>query len=154
MQAAYHEIMEKVESLRRARRREKLNELVMEAGSATKLAIETGTPKSHISALCSGKRGVGDDLAQKLEGIYGKSAGWFDAASTNQLVTVPQIGGRKLASLGETLESLSEHLKSMDLDTRRSAMLLITDLERAPDTHQKVTAMIELSIRLSVPKRA
>jgi hypothetical protein len=69
---------EERESPRRRRRRENLEALIAEVGGATKLALESGTPKSHISALLSGRRGVGDDLAAKWEGLYEKSPGWFD----------------------------------------------------------------------------
>lgn len=78
MQVAYDEKMEKVESPRRLRRRTKLDELVSLVGSASKLALESGIPKSHISAMQAGRRGLGDDLAGKLEQLYNMPAGWFD----------------------------------------------------------------------------
>lgn len=70
--------MEKPESLRRKTRRENLNLLIKEAGGPTQVALETGTPKSHFSALTAKKRGIGDELAAKLETIYGKEPGWMD----------------------------------------------------------------------------
>lgn len=72
--------MEKPESLRRTRRRAKLVQLLSEAGGVAQVSMETGTPKSHFSALTNSEsgRGVGDALAKKLEEIYGKPAGWFD----------------------------------------------------------------------------
>ena len=79
--------MKKDESPRRARRRERLAELISEVGSASKLATETGTPKSHISAMQSGARGLGDVLAEKLERHYGKNPGWFDM--TGAAITAP-----------------------------------------------------------------
>lgn len=64
------------------RRRERLDELVDKVGQ-TRLANEIGTPKSHLSALQAGKRGIGDDLAAKLDRFavneLGKSPGWMDA---------------------------------------------------------------------------
>jgi hypothetical protein len=72
----------KITSPRHLRRRERLNELVDTVGQ-TRLANEIGTPKSHLSALQAGKRGIGDDLAAKLDrfGVeeLGKPPGWLDA---------------------------------------------------------------------------
>jgi hypothetical protein len=78
MQAAYHSFMEK-ESPRRARRRARLETLLKEAGGPAQAERDTGTKKSHFSAMLSGRRGLGDELAAKLEEHYGKPAGWFDA---------------------------------------------------------------------------
>ena len=67
----------KISSLRHLRRRGRLAALVAEAGGVA-LARLVGTPKSHISALVSGARGVGDELAAKLERHMQKPAGWMD----------------------------------------------------------------------------
>lgn len=71
--------MEKVESHRRVRRKNKLTALILEVGGAAQLARESGTPKTHISAMLAGRRGLGDTLAGKLESLYAKPEGWFDA---------------------------------------------------------------------------
>jgi len=73
--------MEKSESPRRLRRKAKLIELLTEFGGASQVARESGTPKTHISAMVSGTRGLGDQLAGKLEKRYGKPSGWFDSAT-------------------------------------------------------------------------
>ena len=65
---------------RHLRRRENLRLLTHEAGGVTQLGLLTDTPKSHLSAILSGRRGVGDLLASKIERRMGKPAGWFDAA--------------------------------------------------------------------------
>lgn len=78
MQVAYARKMEKSESLRRARRRKRLEELLSEFGGAAQVARESGTPKSHFSAMLAAKRGLGDELAEKLEILYAKPRGWFD----------------------------------------------------------------------------
>ena len=69
----------KISSPRHLRRKDRLDILVREAGSASALAVRVGTPKSHISAMQAGNRGVGDDLAAKLELKMGKPVGWMDA---------------------------------------------------------------------------
>jgi hypothetical protein len=87
MQVAYIKKMEKVESPRRARRRTRLDELVLEVGSAAQLARETEVPKSHISAMQAGKRGLGDDLVKKLETRYSKPEGWFDSLPSGNVAS-------------------------------------------------------------------
>lgn len=81
MQYAYAtnmEINDSPESPRRARRRARLILLVEEVGGPALMQRESGTPKSHISAMTSGSRGLGDDLAAKFEKLYLKPPGWFD----------------------------------------------------------------------------
>jgi hypothetical protein len=79
MQVAYAAEMEEArESPRKRRRRESLIALIAEVGDAATLARESGTPKSHISVILSGKRGIGDELAAKWEQLYDKEPGWFD----------------------------------------------------------------------------
>ena len=68
----------KISSLRHLRRRARLAALVNEAGGVVALARLVGTPKSHVSALMSGARGVGDELAAKLERMMQKPGGWLD----------------------------------------------------------------------------
>ncbi len=66
------------ESPRRARRRKNLEQLLADLGGAAQVARESGTPKSHFSAMLNRKRGLGDGLAEKLEKLYDKPVGWFD----------------------------------------------------------------------------
>lgn len=56
----------------------RLEMLLEEFGGAAQVARESGTPKSHFSAMTSGARGLGDALASKLETLYAKPEGWFD----------------------------------------------------------------------------
>lgn len=77
--------MEKApESPRRRLRRARLELLLAEFGGAAQVARESGTPKSHFSAMVNGSRGLGDGLAAKLEQLYGKTAGWFDLPLPDQ----------------------------------------------------------------------
>jgi hypothetical protein len=78
MQVAYSGDMEETDSPRKKRRRQRLELLLQEFGGAAQVARESGTPKSHFSALTAGARGIGDTLAAKLEAIYNKPTGWFD----------------------------------------------------------------------------
>lgn len=95
MQHAYHSDMKKDESPRRARRRARLGELIAEVGNATQLANECGTPKSHISAMLAGTRGLGDVMASKLELLYAKPAGWFDQSDSTEPHHATSLGDEK-----------------------------------------------------------
>lgn len=67
-------------SPRQVRRRENLRKLIgEEAGAQAQLALDIGTPKSHLSAILAGRRGVGDALAQKIEEHFGLPAGMLDS---------------------------------------------------------------------------
>jgi SOS-response transcriptional repressor LexA len=102
MQVAYIKKMEIIDSPRKIRRKERLIALLAMHGGATQVAIESGTPKSHISALVKGTRAVGDKLAAKFEALYGKPIGWFDMDNIHQVAetrapygnteTLPNLG--------------------------------------------------------------
>ena len=70
-------------------RLENLELLVNEAGSAAELARRVGTNSSYLSQVRNQMptqkgtpRGVGDDLAEKLERGMGKPVGWMDDIHT------------------------------------------------------------------------
>lgn len=78
MQVAYAALMENP-SPRRLRRQQKLNEVVRDyEGGATALAAILQTPKSHLSAMQHGRRGVGDAIAARIEHAINKPPGWMD----------------------------------------------------------------------------
>ena len=91
---------EKKESLRRIRRRTRLSQLVTVNGGVTMVANETGTPKSHISAMLAGKRGVGDVLASKLEGLYEMPPGWFDSGEEMDNENTAPLSGSAIKNSG------------------------------------------------------
>lgn len=132
MQVAYHRAMNETEkkisemetdepapeSPRRLRRRIKLGELINFSGGASRVAQTSGTPKSHISALLSGKRGIGDVWAARVEKLYSLPLGWFDSdpgyvdeVTTPTARGVPQ-GKRSGSNLG-----LSRPAAPMDVAT-------------------------------------
>jgi len=59
-------------------RRQNLLRLIAECGSTRGLAVKTGTVDTLLSAILSRRRGMGDDLAAKLEQGTGKPFGWMD----------------------------------------------------------------------------
>ena len=87
------------------RRLKNLEVAIKEAGSATKLAAAAGTDPAYLSQLRTrrktpkGKqRGIGDDLARKIEKGMGKELGWMDVDhskdddATEQVRPIPVIG--------------------------------------------------------------
>ena len=74
-------------------------ELVKQHGSASKVAAAAGTPKSHLSALMAGDRGLGDELAARLETAHYLPPGWFDV----QLAQAASARAQAIAMLFDTL---------------------------------------------------
>ena len=98
MQPAYPREV-KISSPRHLNRRARLLELVKQHGSATKVAAAVGTPKSHLSALMAGDRGLGDELAARLETAHYLPPGWFDVPSVQMTTTKAQA----IAAMFDTL---------------------------------------------------
>jgi len=67
-----------ITSARHLTRQQRLKQLVAEVGGPTALSDLSGTPKTHISALSRGSRGIGDALAEKFALVCGKPANWMD----------------------------------------------------------------------------
>lgn len=84
------------ESKIQRRRRAALQQLVVEEGTVTAVAELAGSPRTHLSAILAGRRGLGDELAAKLEERTDKPAGWMDDPSRDE---EPQ------ASTGRSVES-------------------------------------------------
>ena len=177
MQVAYAMKMEKVESPRRLRRRLRLQELLGEFGGAAQVARESGTPKSHFSAMISGSRGLGDGLAAKLEDLYGKPAGWFDenvsasmaepqtTASLAPLIssqkqptsttnTVPAATENATIPIEQLMAGLAHYLMEMDDDARHSAADVLRNLTHKPENHARAAAMFTTAFQLGARKVA
>jgi hypothetical protein len=102
MQSTIVRKMSTATSPRNNRRRDNFRLLVAEAGgpSATSLLIKS--PTSHISAVLSGRAGIGDKLAQKIERTFGLDEGALDQEKL-QVRGTPEV-----VELGRTLERLLE----------------------------------------------
>lgn len=111
MQVAYARPMDG-ESLRRARRREKLEQLLKEIGGPTQAELETGTPRTHFVAMSKGRRGVGDALAAKLEAHFGKPAGWFDQGADSSWPFSEELRKKVLALKAEELIQLETVIRA------------------------------------------
>lgn len=121
MQVAYARTMA-ISSLRHLRRKANLDRLVTEAGGATALALLIDTPKSHISALQKGARGIGDRLAAKLERKFDKPEGWMDQQHEGEVL--------RNDGLSVIVDDASDsafgvgHLQRMDLEILRDLNLM------------------------------
>lgn len=145
--------MEKKETPRRFRRRNRLEELLGEYGGAAQVARESGTPKSHFSALLAAKRGLGDELAAKLETLYDKPEGWFDSESATAELTLPSFsikgsGGpsspEHKTSLEEALATLAAMLEQADPDTLNTVSALLAGFGKNPASHAKVARALQV----------
>lgn len=122
MQAAYASGV-KISSTRHLNRLRRLEELIAEAGSATALAMKIATPKSHISALQAGARGIGDTLAAKLERKFDKPAGWMDLPAGAADLTMSELNGfeGQLVTLFRQLGADTQHDTLIELNNKVGA---------------------------------
>lgn len=124
------------------------------------LIAKTGITQSSVSSAMN--RASGSSDTPTYARACGVDAHWLAtghgemisavAQTTEVIVTGSDAGSA--ASLAQTLADLAGHLKSMEPDIQRKAMLLISDLVADPDSHATVAAMIELSIRSKNRKAA
>lgn len=146
--------MKKPESPRRARRRAMLIKLLDEFGGPAQVARETGTPKSHFSALVAGERGLGDALAAKLEGVYNKPEGWFD--SDGGIEGPPGRPGNqnalteRLVALEIAVEGLAPELRSVGRDALRK---WASEDASASETASTLEALAAASRALATQKK-
>jgi SOS-response transcriptional repressor LexA len=97
-------------------RLQNLEQLIREAGTAVQLARLAGTNSSYLSQVRhqmttrkGTPRGIGDDLAEKLERGMGKPAGWMDephGAVSNDAVIIAEDAHALPGSDGRSLHPL------------------------------------------------
>ena len=156
MQVAYIKKVEKLESPRRQRRKMQLVSLIAEYGGASQVARESGTPKSHLSAIVAGRRGVGDELAKKLEGIYAKPEGWFDAVNLadgrqhtaqSPALTHAHASTAQPVSPGLGIEAVATALLLLNESEREVMAGKLAALARAPDSPTLKKSISESLVR-------
>ncbi len=119
MQPAYAVGMS-ISSTRHLRRQANLERLIEEVGGPTQLALLAETPKTHISALRRGSRGIGDGLAAKLEQACDKPPGWMDL---EPVLAYPLASGDSPPpSLGESVTNY----RGVALDLSQSRPIVAT----------------------------
>jgi hypothetical protein len=136
----------KISSVRHLVRRDNLALLVDEFKSASGLAEHVGTPKSHISALLAGARGIGDTLANKLERKCEKPPGWMDDSHPGSTVDDRAEATENAASGTVRLESalavVAAALKSIPLGQRDAVSRQLGLLALAPDSQDLLTTLV------------
>lgn len=126
MQAAYDPGMSpstsesRVERPFRQIRRERLKQLIKEAGTAKNLSRLTGTPDNYISNILKGTRGLGDDVATKLEETFGKPLGWMDTP----IVEAAGVEVSDAMTPGHALRAVAMTIMNLELEQREQVAQL------------------------------
>lgn len=154
MQDAYSAFMENDDALAplerpsRLTRRLRLIDLIKEAGGPTQLALIVEIPKSHISAMQSGSRNVGDDLATKIESKMGKPFGWMDqihGVDPRDLTKTSDDIPLEPPRLANLLNDLDDLTKDMAIAALRYWLDNPTDSDRAASVMQKINSLVAAS---------
>jgi len=140
--------------MKRQREQIRLNNLeilIREAGSATRVAEMAGTSDSYLSQVrrkmrtAKGTpRGLGDELAAKLEKGLGKPSGWMDephevvykASDTHRRV---RVGNRIVYTGGETA-AVQLPVQDLPLKEHEPADAAYTRKPDSPSTNEKAIA--------------
>lgn len=94
------------------RRKERFRELVAQRGGPKAVADVLDTPASHVSAMASGARGIGDELADRIEARYGLENGYLDRASDGAPVIVPpSVSPEGLSAWGSAVANVSPEVR-------------------------------------------
>lgn len=129
IQAVYAQGMER-DTPRRARRREKLRALVgPNEGAQAALARGIDTPRSYISAILAGRRGIGDGLAARIEEFYEKPKGWMDSEDLPLWPFSAELHARVMRLNGQELQRLETAIR-VHLGMEISLDVINSTLER------------------------
>lgn len=100
----------KISSPRHLRRHYWANAILrMTGGTVTDMARQIETPRTHLSALLAGAKGIGDELAAKIEAAYDKPAGWLDREIPVTLTTSTHAAGESFARYEISLDHAVIH---------------------------------------------
>lgn len=170
--------MPTIQEIRRANLRALLEEFVAAAGTkrgaASALSKRTQVPAPFISQLLNRRvhsgskdRGMGDDMARKLEAGVGKPQGWMDESHRDSVVERSKSGDRPpphqsgtgtvssaLEQLRHNLENViesegisqSEWARRCDVSPRAINRLLVDDHAPTLDTLESVATGLGLSV--------
>ena len=148
MQAAYdHEMEDDSETrlgprkLRRARRLARLVE--EQGGNQGAIGAAVGIQKSNMSHLVAGKKGLGDELADRLEAEYGYPNGWLDWPDEALAASVSTLQPPR-ASLLSSMHRLREALQAVSEQDRESAAAMLQVLARNPQDSRKADIIIDI----------
>lgn len=141
MQVAYAPKVpkKKYDGPRLARRQHWLSALVSAQGGPARVGLDLDTPASHISAMTSGKRGVGDEMADRIESVFNKPNGWLDRptdSESDQRVAPTATLDQAIELLGRAIES------APDKDAKASACEMLALFIKDPAANSDMVPLI------------
>lgn len=133
-------------------RRNKLNQLLADAGGAKALSskAEKGLTDTHLIACAKGRRDIGDDLATRIEIAAGKHFGWMDTPDEHSQQKADHSGN----ALGLAIKVLAEALIPADDGVRGVVQALLSQLVKDPENYQHQITTLEALLHtkaLSMP---
>lgn len=122
-------------SPRKLRRAARLRMLIeQQGGNQGAIGAVVGVNKSHMSHLASGKKGIGDDIADRLEREYGYPNGWLDwPEATAEVAAMP----RRPVSISEAVDSIVTAGVRLSARDRETAAILLGALLEDPENSAK-----------------
>jgi len=125
-----------------------------EYGGPTRLAEVVGSPRSHISAIAAGDKGIGDALAAKIERKTGRPPGWLDEAPEDQSAGLAAMEPAvTYMTMRSAVEAIGRGLAACDEMTRESVEPLLRRLATSPDQAEQIGAMIVALVSSATGKR-
>lgn len=156
MQVAYPALMAKPPAYtgpRFQRRKHWLGVLVAEHGGPKAVAAVIESVDTYITAMCKGKRGVGDEIADRLERKFGKPEGWLDRPLSDMAEKQPTSA---LPAMPDLREQLAAAAASLPQDVRESTGDMLRSYLANPTANEDLLPIItrRLSGEFSAPREA
>lgn len=131
-----------------------LQQLVREHGGPKIVGEALGTPASHITAMTKGNRGVGDELADRLERVYHLDNGWLDQPMPGDRVSRAAPSGEdarvlpggaaqpiQFPATNQSMRHAAQHiarlLTPLNTGERELASVALKNLALSPETADK-----------------
>lgn len=121
-----------------------LKVLVKEQGGPKNVGQAVGTPDTHITAMAKGNRGIGDEMADRLERRFGKENGWMDRPTDAEEKVIEE------PSIEQFVTKLATYLSGLPEDQAIQASQSLAALASHPDSNravERVTTLLSTSLR-------
>lgn len=92
-----------------------------------------------MSHLVSGKKGIGDEIADRLEALYGYENGWMDWPEQFETARadVVQFAARSSGSIGSAVDILIAAMRGLNERDRATATMLLNAALEAPGARER-----------------
>ena len=140
MQVAYPAGVEDDRRPYRINRQKWLAHWLQTKGGPKKVADELESVDTHLTAMAKGRRNVGDDLASKMESVFGLEPGDMDRSPPGIAQQAAQAGA---IGAGDVVDFLAARLLSMDELTREEVAKRFTVLATTPDSTMGKQALLK-----------